>query len=70
LNADINALTILIDENAAINAAEDERVEQHDKYLATDKDMQAGIKAIKGACCPKSSRFGADLRGSNQGGRG
>jgi len=50
LNADINALTTLIEEKeAAIKAAEDERAEQHDKYLATDKDMQAAIKAIKGA---------------------
>jgi outer membrane murein-binding lipoprotein Lpp len=50
LNADINALTTLIGEKEAeIKAAEDERAEQHDKYLATDKDMQAAIKAIKGA---------------------
>jgi len=50
LNADINALTTLIEEKEAeIKAAEDERAEQHDKYLATDKDMQAAIKAIKGA---------------------
>jgi len=50
LNADINALTTLIEEKeAAIKAAEDERAEQHERYLATDKDMQAAIKAIKGA---------------------
>jgi len=50
LNSDINALTTLIEEKeAAIKAAEDLRAEQHEKYLATDADMQAAIKAIKGA---------------------
>jgi len=50
LNADINALTLLIEEKeAAIKAAEDTRNEQHEKYVATDNDMQAAIKAIKGA---------------------
>merc|ERR1719224_228083 len=50
LNADINALTTLIEEKEAeIKAAEDLRNEQHEKYLATDADMQAAIKAIKGA---------------------
>jgi len=50
LNADINALTLLIEEKeAAIKAAEDLRNEQHEKYLSTDADMQAAIKAIKGA---------------------
>jgi len=50
LNADINALTLLVEEKeAAIKAAEDLRNEQHEKYVATDNDMQAAIKAIKGA---------------------
>jgi len=50
LNGDINKLTELIEEKqAAIKAAEELRNEQHDKYLATDADMQAAIKAIKGA---------------------
>jgi len=50
LNADINALTLLVEEKeAAIKAAEDLRNEQHEKYVATDTDMQAAIKAIKGA---------------------
>ena len=50
LNSDINALTLLVEEKeAAIKAAEDLRNEQHEKYVATDADMQAAIKAIKGA---------------------
>merc|ERR1719463_935557 len=50
LDADINALTTLIEEKEAeIKAAQDERNEQHEKYVATDNDMQAAIKAIKGA---------------------
>jgi len=63
LNADINALTTLIEEKeAAIKAAEDTRAEQHDKYLATDKDMQAAIKAIKGAIKALKDSKG-DLKG-------
>jgi len=50
LNGDINKLTTLIEEKqAAIKAAEETRNEQHEKYVATDNDMQAAIKAIKGA---------------------
>jgi len=50
LNADINELTVLIeDKEAEIKAAEELRAEQHEKYLGVDKDMQAAIKAIKGA---------------------
>ena len=42
---DINALTILIEEKKAkIKATKNERAEQHDKYLATNKDMQEIIK--------------------------
>merc|ERR1719329_833182 len=48
LNADINALTLLVEEKeAAIKAAEDLRNEQHEKYVATDNDMQAAIKAAE-----------------------
>jgi len=50
LNGDINKLTTTIEEKqAAIKAAEETRNEQHEKYVATDTDMQAAIKAIKGA---------------------
>jgi len=50
LNADINALTVLIeDKETEIKAAEDLRNEQHTAYVATDTDMAAAIKAIKGA---------------------
>jgi len=63
LNADINALTTLIEEKeAAIKAAEDTRAEQHEKYLATDADMQAAIKAIKGAIKALKDSKG-DLKG-------
>jgi len=63
LNADINALTTLIQEKeAAVKAAEEEREDQHDKYLATDKDMQAAIKAIKGAIKALKDSKG-DLKG-------
>jgi len=63
LNADINSLTTLIEEKeAAIKLAEENRADQHEKYLSTDADMQAAIKAIKGAIKALKDSKG-DLKG-------
>jgi len=50
LNADINGLTTLIEnKEGEVKTAEELRASQHESYLSADGDMQAAIKALKGA---------------------
>lgn len=50
MNADINGLTTLIEnKEGEVKTAEELRASQHESYLSADGDMQAAIKALKGA---------------------